>query len=277
MKQNEQKTAKIMPESFYSLDSEMSLKKLDRSRESKELLVGKVLWWDSNSESFNVDLGNGFLGVLPLALASIYPPKSEDGLLTAPLRSIIGKNILVTIYRIIDFTDGTHCIVLSRKDNMQYAFDHFSNCIGQTVECCITSLSSIGAFVDIGYGVTGLIDHSVLSVSRSISCLEYIGLTRGTKLIAKIISIEDNHHIQLNFKDQFENLAFKLKPGDLIEATILRDVCGYFAYVNPNTPTSIDLPLHSQQCKIGSKVIARVINSRPTYPELLRLTFVSLS
>jgi len=272
MKENK----KIMPERFCSLDNNMSLEKIIRACETKENIVGTVVLWNSVSKHFDVSLGNGLYGILPIKDASIYPTVHSNETLTPSIRAIIGKPIIVTVESVNNLS-ANPIITLSRKDNMLNAFNTISELIGKNFECCVTSFSNFGLFVEIANGVSGLIVYQDLCSSRIDSPAD-IGINPGDKITAKLISVGENFHLNLNYKDQFENLAYSLNVNDLVECTILKPIndMGYFCYLNPNTYAVVDVPCEIP-CHYGDKVIARVKKCRPTMPDKLRLTFLSFS
>ena len=267
---------KIMPERFCTLDNNMSLEKLIRARDAKETVVGKVVLWNSVSKHLDVDLGNGLYGILPIADASIYPSLLPNERIAPSIYATIGKPVIVTV-KSVNTTGENPIIILSRKENMLNAFNTISESIGKDFECCVTSFASFGVFVEVANGVTGLIVYKDLCTSRIKSPTD-IGINLGDKITAKLLSVDDNFRINLNYKDQFENLAYTLSTDNLIEATILEPIndLGYFCYLTPNTYAVVDVS-PTISCKYGDKVIARVKPCRPNKPDKLRLSFVSFS
>ena len=271
---NELKKTNVMPEHFYTLDKTMSLETILRANENKKPITGKVIMWHSNSKFFDVDLGNGLYGILPVSNASIYPSFSSEEKLSAALRAIIGKTIIVSVTSVSDADSTTPIIVLSRKEHMLSSFLEISNSIGKLIDCCITSFCSFGVFVDAGNGVSGLIDWKNLSLSRLNSPSD-LGLNVGDRITAKILSVDEFFHVNLNYNDQFENLALTLNADDLIVVKTLQrhNSDGYFVFVNPNTSALMDVP-NNLCINYGDQVVARVKGKKG--PNQLRLTFVSM-
>lgn len=267
---------KLMPERFSTLDTNMSLEKLILAKDSKEPITGKVVLWDSQEKVLEVDLGNGFIGILPIDDASIYPTLHPNGKLMPSLVYIVGKNVIVTV-KSIDTDNEIPIIMLSRKETMLDAFNIISNSIGETVECCVTGISPFGVFVDIGNGISGLIHYMNLCVPR-VRRYSELGFDVGDKIKAKITGVNDKFQVELNYKDLFENLAFSLNPDDITFVTILErhNGDGYFGYLNPSTPVLVDVP-PDVDCNYGDKVVARVKNSKQHHPDKLNLVFVSFS
>lgn len=271
-------TMKTMLEQFQTLDNSMSLEKIIRAKESKEPVIGKVVMWHSTSNFFEVDLGNGLHGILPLSNSSIYPSLSSEGKLSAALRYIMGKHIAVIITSVNNANSTSPIITLSRKELMLNAFNSISNSIGKEVECCVTSFSTFGVFVDVGNGISGLIYYKQLCLPR-VESFSDVGISIGDKITATILDVDEkNFHVNLNYKDQFENLVTTLEEGDLIIVKALKphNDDAYFVFANANTSALMDTP-PNLDINYGDNVVARVKGPRPNNPEQLRLTFVSLA
>jgi ribosomal protein S1 len=270
MKENK----KIMPERFCTLDTNMSLEKLIMAQENKIPVVGRVLLWNSQEKNLKVDLGNDIYGFLPIDLASIYPSSLDNGDLTSSIRAIIGKPILTIIEQVSFNGEGT-MIKLNRKILMLDAFNFVSNSIGKTVECCVTGIVAFGVFVDVGNGLSGLIHHKDLCIPR-LKDFRELGFDVGDKITAKIIDVNDNFQISLNYKDQFENMALTTNRNDLVIATILKqhNNDGFFGCTNPNTPVLIDIP-SDVNCYYGDKILARAKAPKKKHPDKLNLVFHS--
>lgn len=266
---------KIRLEHLESIDNTMSLDKLIQAQDTQEPITGTVTLWNSQKKEFEVNLGNGFIGYLPIDSSTVYPLFVEDEVLTPSLRMIIGKPITINV-KYIEIINEQPIITLSRKENMQIAFEYLSSSVGEIIECSVKSFSSFGVFVDAGNGISGLIHSKDLSIPHVYDYTE-LGFDIGDKITAKVISVDAHkYHVKLSYKDQFENLALKLNHSDLIEAIVLDPMndLGYFAYLNPNTPAVIDFP-EEITCSYGSKVIASVKGPRANNPEELKLKFVS--
>lgn len=262
---------KLMPEALYPIDNTMSLEKLARSINTGKTIVGKVVSWDSTKNGFNLNLGNNFFGFLPVEDSTIYPKFQTDGTLTKYLKHLLEKRVVVRV-KSIDQSGST--IILSRKDCMSEAFDIISNSIGEYTECYVTKISKYGVFVDISNGIYGLISHKNMCLQK-IDNYSKIGFKKGSVLKVKILSIDENFHVNLSYRDQFENLSSSLNPNELIEVTILEPVnrSGFFAYINPSTPAIVDVPEYIN-CSYGDKIIAQVKGTQKTNPNNLKLDFV---
>lgn len=264
---------KVMPESFYSLDDEMSLDKITRAKNSGDFLVAKAVKWSEASQSVMADLGNDFKGEIPLNEFSIYPVTRPDGSVSPTVYSLLGKNICVCVQAICD-----NKIVLSRKANMLNGFNFIKQCETQIVTCSITAIANYGLFVDVGFGINGLIKLVDLTTSR-VHTPSDLGFTSKQFIDARVISIDsDKNQISLSHKDLFENDAYSLTPGDIVEVITLdplnAEENGYFVYLSPNTPALMDPPF-GLKIPYGSRVSAVVKSFSKKHPDKVRLRFLS--
>lgn len=263
----------FMPESFYSLDNEMSLDKITRAKNNGSFLVAKALKWSEASQSVIADLGNDFKGEIPLNEFSIYPAIRLNGYISSTVYSLIGKNICACVQEISD--DNT--IILSRKANMLKAFNFIEQCQTHIVTCSITSIANYGLFVDVGFGITGLIKTNELTVIPIHSPSD-LGFTTKQFLDARITSVDaDKHQISLNHKDLFANEAYSLVPGDIVEVITLRPINeiedGYWVHISHNTPALMDPP-DGVKIPYGSRVLAIVKPFKDNHPDKVRLRFL---
>ncbi len=273
---NENENSKeIMPERSYSLDYKMSFNKIKKAKRNGNFLIAKVFCYDSRADCLRVDLGNGFKGVIPTDEFTVYEIKKSDSTLSPAVYSLIGKNVCACVQKIAK--NGT--IVLSRKANMIKSFNYISNSLDKITSCVITSIDKLGAFVDVGHGINGLIHYTNFSNSWAESIRDF-GFHEGQFIDAKITSINyDKYQVELNYKVLFENLAYTLNPGDLIEAISLSKISetnnGYYAYVNPNTSAIVNLPCDLKEFPYGSKILVSVRHSSSKNCDKLRLKFIS--
>ncbi len=267
---------KLMPESYYSLDSSMSLDKIVRAKKTGNFLVAKVLNLNFSKKCLRVDLGNSFNGEIPLDEFSIYPVIRTNNSISPWVYSFFGKTICVCVRKISD--DNT--IILSRKANMLKSFNLIEQFKGNVVSCLITSIVDYGLFVDVGHGINSLIHNRKLSLTQ-INNPKDIGFTVGQSIDAEIISTNsEKYRVSLNHKNLFDNVSKYLTPGDIIEVISLNpvneDEDGYYAFFNPST-TAIINPIKGIKIPYGSKVKARVKKFKPNHPDKLQLGFISFT
>lgn len=263
---------KIMPESFYSLDTEMSFDKIKRAKDSGDFLVVKVISWDSKKECLQVNLGNDITGIIPLSEFTIYPTK-RSGQLAPSVYTFISKTVCACV---IDSSSDN--IVLSRRRNMLKAFNYLSSTQGETISCQITSIVSYGFFTDVGHGLAGLMHVSDITVDRIYSP-EILGFKTGQLIDAKIISINDvDYHLSLSHKDIFDDISNIYNEGDIIPGIILTPIdeseSGYFIHIHPALGGIMNPP-SEEKIPYGTKVIVRIKAFRKDNPQKVKLAFVA--
>lgn len=256
-------TKSIMPEAFYSLDNFMSYEKLSRKLSSGEFVVGKVISWNRVKQLFNVSLGNDIIATLPISETSIYPTLNPTGVLKPEAYYLIGKIICAKIISICNDE-----IIISRKANMLEAFDKIKNLENEIVDCYVKSAQNIMLFLDIGFGISGMLHVCNLCDARIDNVLD-IGIKEEDFIKAKIASIDSGKfYVSMGYKELFEDVSKVLNYNDLIEVIALLPINsdkkpdGYFAYVNPKTSAILNPPVNST-IPYGSRIVARVRTSRP--------------
>lgn len=263
---------KIMPESFYSLDTEMSFDKIKRAKDSDDFLVVKVISWDSKKECLQVNLGNDITGIIPLSEFTIYPTK-RSGQLAPSVYTFISKTVCACV---IDSSSDN--IVLSRRRNMLKAFNYLSSTQDEIISCEISHIVGYGFFADVGHGLAGLMHISEIAVSRTKEPGEF-GFKVGQLIDSKIISINNaNYHISLSHKDAFNNIADLYSIGDIIPGTILSPVdenkSGYFIHIHPAFGGIMDPP-SEEEIPYGTKVVVRIKAFRKDEPRKIKFAFVA--
>lgn len=249
---------RIQPESFYRLDHEMSFDKLADAMSSKEIVVGQIIYWNSQAKHFVVDLGNNFTAILPLEESSFYPlfSPTDGSIKYSKIYNLVGKTICACVKSCNNFQ-----IVISRKESMEMTFKEISE-NGLTIYCCeVLFFSGVTTFVDIGNGIIGAISIKDLTISK-ISHPNDIGIYVNSIIHAKLLSIDSElKYIYLSYRSTFNNLSNVLQKDDLITAMVFESVddeeSGYFAQINPNTAAIVNPP-DDGSLNYGSKVVARV-------------------
>lgn len=263
---------RILPEAGYSLNPCMTFEELQHHFYFNHFVVGRVLYFSAQTQSFKIDLGNGIIAKMPLVESSIYLTSRPDGLLTAEAYGLISKTVCVKILQ-LDYDD----IVVSRKENMLEAFEALSNMEGQVVDCYVKSCLKKMVFVDVGHGISGAIRILDLCKTKINHVLD-AGVAPKDFIKAKINTIDsENFHVVMGYKELFEDLSGSFNRNDLISAYSFFPIetgNGYFASVNPNTSAILD-PIPGISIPYGSNVIARVKSSAPNKLRLGFISFVS--
>lgn len=263
---------KIMPESFYSLDTKMSFDKIKRAKDSGDFLVVKVISLDYKSQCLKVNLGNNITGIIPLYEFTIYPTQ-RHGMLSPSVYAFISKIVCACV---IDITHDNN-IILSRKKNMLKALDYLRSNSNETISCKITNIVKYGVFTDVGHGLSGLMHISEIAISR-INRPEDLGFIVGELIDLKIISINDaNYHISLSHIDVFKDIPNIYNVGDVISGIILTPVdeieSGYFTYIHPAVGGIMDSP-SKEKIPYGTKVSVLIKGFYKKDQRKTKLTFV---
>jgi len=210
------------------VDSQKNIEVIKAAFENKEILKGKV-----------VEINKGGLSVLVNSI-KIFVPNS-----LATERMSDDKSLLMNTevsLKIIDFDDrkrravgSIKAVIDDEKKKAQQAFwAEVSE--GKEYEGVVKSLTSFGAFVDLG-GVDGLVHISELSWGRIKHPSEVVKEGDLLKVFIKEIDAE-NKKISLGFKKAEDNPWIKIQNeynvGDVIECKIVRLVpFGAFAEIIP--------------------------------------------
>jgi 4-hydroxy-3-methylbut-2-enyl diphosphate reductase len=176
----------------------------------------------------SVEIDNGVKAFLPATLVSAKKESNLD--------KFVGQTLPV---KIIEFDRRKKRIVVSRRiieeeEILEKREDLISSIqIGSVLEGTVTRIVDYGAFIDIGYGVEGLIHISELSWREGINPSEILKV--GQKLNVRVIGMSDEKdRISLSYKrtlpDPWENIDGKYKVGDIISGKVVKDI-GFGAIV----------------------------------------------
>lgn len=262
------------PEGCFSIDENMSQEKLSRAYSEKDFLVGRLEGYHSSNDTLSIYLGNGYSGLIYLDDFTLYPYRKQDGSMSASVYSLIGQNICVKVKEL----NGKHMTVFTRRDVMNDALDLIRKSDPNLVyNCKIKAVANYGLFVDVGFGISGLIHNKGLTINR-IRNPKDIGFNCGQFINATVDCINENCQCQMNHVHLENNLSNTLFRGDIIKVKTLfplnEEESGYFVYINENTPALMDPP-KGLKIPYGSDVIAVVKERRDTHPDKVRLNFLS--
>ena len=135
-----------MPESTYSIDSELTRETLNKG----DIVTGVVKSLVTSKQFIVVDLGN-FKAIMPFEYCSIYKTKFRKGYIDPNIFSLLGRTIRA---RVINVGED---IIISRKELMQEALDYFTKFNPSEFTVVITAFNNLSAFVDVGAGIHGRI------------------------------------------------------------------------------------------------------------------------
>ena len=243
------------------VDAQKGWDVIKEALESKEVLTGVVTEINNGGV---IAVTNGVKVFIPASQATASRNESTEGLLKKEVS-----------FRIIDVNDrrrravGSIRSVLNEEKNKARE-EFWKNCeVGKTYTGTVKSLTSYGAFVDIG-GVDGMIHISELSWNRIKHPSEVVNVGDTVEVYVKDIDTE-KHNISLGYKKAEDNpweiLKNNYPEGSVVEVEIVGlTQFGAFAKIIPG----IDGLIHISQIadrriekpqdelSVGQKVMAKI-------------------
>lgn len=243
------------------VDAQKGWDVIKEALESKEILTGVVTEINNGGV---IAVTNGVKVFIPASQATASRNESTEGLLKKEVS-----------FRIIDVNDrrrravGSIRSVLNEEKNKARE-EFWKNCeVGKTYTGTVKSLTSYGAFVDIG-GVDGMIHISELSWNRIKHPSEVVNVGDTVEVYVKDIDTE-KHNISLGYKKAEDNpweiLKNNYPEGSVVEVEIVGlTQFGAFAKIIPG----IDGLIHISQIadrriekpqdelSVGQKVMAKI-------------------
>ncbi|MBE7040425.1 MAG: bifunctional 4-hydroxy-3-methylbut-2-enyl diphosphate reductase/30S ribosomal protein S1 [Ruminococcaceae bacterium] len=228
------------------LDSFKTWDAIEAARENGDILEGKV---DGVVNGGIIVTYKSFRVFVPASLAN-------DRYLT-DLNELVGKTVP---FKVLEINKGRKRIVgniktvlMAQKQELEKAFWEAAE-VGKKYTGIVKSLTSFGAFVDIG-GVDGLVHISELSWARIKHPSDVVSVGDSIEVYIKDIA-EDTKKISLGYKNPLENpweiAKSKLNVGDVVSAKIVRMLpFGAFAEIMP----TVDGLIHISQ--IANKRIGK--------------------
>ncbi len=244
------------------IDSIAGYRKVEAALESQEVLEGKI-----------IEAVNGGVIVLSNGVR-VFVPASQSGTRRGDdLSTLVGST---TSFRIIDMNKNRRKIVGSIKSvssevRAKQLEEFWTTAeVGKEYEGTVKSLTSFGAFVDIG-GIDGLVHISELSWGRIKHPSEVVNV--GDKITVFIIALDkETNKISLGFKKASENpweiVKNTLNVGDVVRVKVVRIVpFGAFAEVIPYVDGLIHISQISTEridkvasaLSIGESVDAKIV------------------
>jgi small subunit ribosomal protein S1 len=210
-----------------AIDADLAWDQLQTKFESKEVFEAEVK--DVVKGGLVVDLG--VRGFIPASLVESH--FVED------FSDYKGKTLSLMV---VEIDREKNRVILSHRavvekehgEKKQQRLDMIK--AGEVLEGTVQRLTDFGAFVDIG-GIDGLVHISQLSHNHVDKPSEVV--EEGQKVQVKVLSIDrDNERISLSIKETlpgpWENIADKVKAGDVLDGTVKRLVSfGAFVEILP--------------------------------------------
>ena len=246
-----------------SIDSIANLQFIKEAFEKQEIVEGKVVSVIKGGILVSVNSVRVFV---PASLATLR--------YTADLSVLQNQNVKL---RIVDFDDRRNratgsikAVLKEEQDKIEAAF--WADCeVGKTYTGTVKSLTSFGAFVDLG-GVDGLIHITELSWSRIKHPSEVVKEGQSVVVYIKAID-EEKKKISLGYKKDEDNpwtlFTNQYQLSDIVECTIVRIVpFGAFAQIIPGVDGLIHISQIANkhvakpedELKVGEVVAAKIID-----------------
>lgn len=245
------------------LDSMKTWDAIVQASENGDILEGKV---DS--------VVNGGVIVTYKSFRVFVPASLANDRYLSDLHELVGK---IVPFKIIDINERRRRIVgniktvlTAQKQELENAFWETAE-VGKKYNGIVKSLTSFGAFVDIG-GIDGLVHISELSWSRIKHPSDVVSVGDTIEVYIKDIN-EETKKISLGYKNPLDNpweiAKSKLNPGDVVKVKIVRMLpFGAFAEILP----TVDGLIHISQIankriekpqdelSIGQEVDAQIVD-----------------
>ncbi len=246
-----------------SIDSIANIQFIKDAFEKQEIVEGKVVGVIKGGILVSVNSVRVFV---PASLATLR--------YTADLSVLQNQNVKL---KIVDFDDrrnratgSVKAVLKEEQDKVEAAF--WAECeVGKTYTGTVKSLTSFGAFVDLG-GVDGLIHITELSWARIKHPSEIVKEGQSVVVYIKAID-EEKKKISLGYKKDEDNpwtiFTNQYQLNDIVECTIVRIVpFGAFAQIIPGVDGLIHISQIANkhiakpedELKIGEVVAAKIVD-----------------
>ncbi len=206
--------------------------------------------------------GTGIQGFVPISHIIDFPPNASEDVKRKCLTGYVGKLLNL---KVIECEPSMERVVLSmraacagegtRKQLLRILS------VGEVLQGVVTNITDFGVFVDLG-GVEGLIHVSELSWGRVQHASEIV--TIGQTIRTQVLQVcEESARVALSLKrlipNPWETLQHKVKPGDIIRATITT-IIRYGAFAR--LPEGVEGLIHSSSIHLppGTNEISQFIS-----------------
>lgn len=235
MELNTFKTFTIIPEARRVVNTDVTTANVSIG----DYLTGTAYRFDNNAMTVHVSFGNDVNGIIFKDDFTYLLPSKDccaDEIAKAMVFAV-SKNVYVKVIDILP--DGT--LRLSRRETMVETVKSFNE--GDIVQAHITSIRHFGCFVDLGNGITTLINVRDLSKARYANIRNWV--QEGTLISARIQNItfdESGFEIIASRKAAYSEMV-SLHPGDVVTLKISGKLNGgYFCEYTPALSGIVDIP-----------------------------------
>lgn len=250
-----------IPIGNYTIDDLYNLKS------SNQKIVATVSKFHEES-GIILDLGNDLLGYM-------YPSDFEDSeeVSNGTIISFIGRNIMAYIEDIVDNT-----VYLSRAKVQKEYKENFLTLLepGTIIDTRVLSIAPFGVFVDLGYGVLGLLPIGDVSIARFPSIFDVFSVGDDIKVVYKGLYATGYVVTHKELLGTWEENLKEFKMGEYCQG-IVRDLKPYGAFIEitPNLTGLAEIPEY-MDLDIGDSVCVKLKNTNPEKLKV-KLSIVSKS
>ena len=157
------------------MNMQYSLQDLKEISSKGDFIFATIQGYKNNN--FLFDLGNGINGLMP------FNEYDLKGLKYKYAKSFVGKHIVATIVSIEDSGEVFLSRVNMQKKYKEDVLDKLKPCT--LIETKVLSLSSFGAFVDLGIGFVGLLPICDISIARFQYIQDVLSVGQEIKVLYK--------------------------------------------------------------------------------------------
>ncbi|MEM7582479.1 MAG: S1 RNA-binding domain-containing protein [Acidobacteriota bacterium] len=223
-----------------------AMTELEEAMAKKQPVKGQVIGW--NKGGYHVAIGK-IAAFCPVSQIEIGNPRSPKRYLDKTFS-----------FRIIEIQNGGRRVVLSRAEAIKDEREQKAALVrellqpGVELEGKVSSLTSFGAFVDLGGGIEGLVHVSEISRRRVEHPKE--ALKTGQKVRVTVLKIEKGgQRISLSMKrlepDPWKGVAERFPEGSQFSGKVLRQTdFGVFVEVEPG----LEGLVHTSRLALGMKL-----------------------
>lgn len=207
--------------------SERDWRQAEELYEKQEAIEATIAGYNKGGLIIKIGRLRGFLPASQLSLSHQRMLGDESLPPEQRFQKLIGQKAMV---KVIEVNRAQNRLVLSEraasKEARAYQRDRLLSSleVGQVVEGVVSSIKDFGAFVDLG-GADGMIHLTELSHSRIKHPSEM--LKEGQRVSVKVLNVDrETGRIGLSLKalepDPWQDVAKRYKPGQLVEAEVMR-------------------------------------------------------
>lgn len=236
-------------------------------KNSNQKVIATVLRFHEE-KGIALDLGNDILGYMK-------PSDFEDNLeiSNGTIVSFIGRNIMAYVEDVIDGEVHLNRAKLQREYKKTFLNTLQS---GTIIDTKVLSIAPFGVFVDLGYGILGLLPIGDVSIARFPNIYDVFSKGDNIKVVYKGLCSTGYVVSHKELLGTWEENLKEFRPGEYCQG-IIRDLKPYGAFIEitPNLTGLAEIPEY-MSLDIGDTVCVKL---KTTNPEKLKvkLSIVSKS